>query len=185
MLRNNSKRLSFAFVAIFKALTGLPARAQSQTAGCQRQADRKGAFIDAFRWMMNYTIFYEYFITDLWSEYKAPLNHLYNTGLAPTPEKDTAICSNPIAITPYFHPLGCIYAPEPFAICNPRMRITATSPCNSVTFNTFQKLWVHRQSHKTDQNNSFAAAFRNTNWQVRTGTAEKKPDWNRQSLFRQ
>jgi len=86
MLRNNSKRLFIRLCCIL-SLTALPARV-SQTGRVNVKQNRKEAFIDGFRLVMNlYHFLRDIFINRSGAEYKAPLNHLYQTQLAPHPER--------------------------------------------------------------------------------------------------
>jgi len=76
------------------------------------------AFIYGFPLVMNYTVFYEYFVDKSGREYKAPPNQLYNTARVYTP-KDTAIVT-PNSDTPYSFVAMDLRA-EPFVVCNPEI----------------------------------------------------------------
>jgi hypothetical protein len=68
--------------------------------------------------VMNYAVFYEYFVDKAGKQYKAPPNQLYNTGRVYTP-KDTAIVT-PNSDTPYSFAQMDLRA-EPFVFCNPEI----------------------------------------------------------------
>lgn len=76
------------------------------------------AFIYGFPMVMNYAVFYEYFVDTASPEYKAPINQLYNTARVYTP-KDTAVVT-PNSDTPYSFVAMDLRA-EPFVICNPEI----------------------------------------------------------------
>src|SRR5262249_11831282 len=76
------------------------------------------ALIYASPMVMNYTVFYEYFVDRASPEYKAPPNQLYNTARVYTP-KDTAIVT-PNSDTPYSFVAMDLRA-DPFVICNPEI----------------------------------------------------------------
>src|SRR5689334_10729361 len=67
------------------------------------KADLKGiaeeAFVYGFPMVMNYGVFYEYFVDKAASQFKAPFNQLYNTARVYTP-KDTTVVT-PSSDTPY------------------------------------------------------------------------------------
>src|ERR1700737_4716535 len=76
------------------------------------------AFIYGFPMVMNYAVFYDYFIDKSSPGYKAPLNQLYNTARVYTP-KDTTIVT-PNSDTPYSFVAMDLRA-EPYVICNPEI----------------------------------------------------------------
>ena len=76
------------------------------------------AFIYGFPMVMNYAIFYDYFIDKSSPSYKAPLNQLYNTANVYTP-KDTTIVT-PNSDTPYSFVAVDLRA-EPYVFCNPEI----------------------------------------------------------------
>src|SRR5882672_7948118 len=91
------------------------ARAQGAT-GKAKTAEE--AFIYGFPMVMNYAVFYDYFIDKSSPSYKAPLNQLYNTARVYTP-KDTTIVT-PNSDTPYSFVAMDLRA-EPYVICNPEI----------------------------------------------------------------
>jgi len=76
------------------------------------------AFVYGFPMVMNYAVFYSYFVDEASPEYKAPINQLYNTARVYTP-KDTAVVT-PNSDTPYSFVAMDLRA-EPFVICNPEI----------------------------------------------------------------
>jgi hypothetical protein len=76
------------------------------------------AFIYGFPMVMNYAIFYDYFIDKSSPSYKAPLNQLYNTANVYTP-KDTTIVT-PNSDTPYSF-VAVDWRAEPYVFCNPEI----------------------------------------------------------------
>jgi len=142
----------------------LPARAQAKPAAVNVKQIAKEAFIDGFPMVMNYTIFYEYFINRSGAEYKAPLNHLYNTARAYTP-KDTAIAT-PNSDTPYSS-FGMYLRAEPFAICNPRIEESRYFSVQLVDIYTFNYGYI---DSRTTDNSAARNTIAGPNW---TG---EKPD---------
>jgi hypothetical protein len=93
------------------------------------------AFIYGFPLVMNYGVFYEYFIDKSSSQYKAPFNQIYNMAHVATP-KDTAIVT-PNSDTPYSF-IGMDLRAEPYVICNPEIeksRYFAVQLVDMYTFN--------------------------------------------------
>jgi len=91
-------------------------RAESGTGDVKQIAE--DAFVYGFPMVMNYAVFYEYFINTTGPEYKAPINRLYNTARVYTPA-DTAIVT-PNSDTPYSFVAMDLRA-EPFVLCNPEI----------------------------------------------------------------
>ena len=131
MTRDRRSRLQFpkTSIAIMSAtiLAALTATVGSVTAaddpnlipapGETRQIAEE-AFVYGFPMVMNYAVFYEYFVDKASSEYKAAPNQLYNTARVYTP-KDTAIVT-PNSDTPYSFVAMDLRA-EPFVVCNPEI----------------------------------------------------------------
>jgi hypothetical protein len=74
------------------------------------------AFIYGFPMVMNYAIFYDYFVDKSSPSYKTPLNQLYNTARVYTPQDTTIVTPN--SDTPYSFVAMDLRA-EPFVVCNP------------------------------------------------------------------
>jgi len=76
------------------------------------------AFIYGFPMVMNYGVWFEYFIDKASPQYKAPFNQIYNTARVYTPQ-DTAVVT-PNSDTPYSF-VGMDLRAEPFVVCNPEI----------------------------------------------------------------
>ncbi|HSD09653.1 MAG TPA: DUF1254 domain-containing protein, partial [Candidatus Binatia bacterium] len=100
------------------ALGAIPRTAHGQLANGEVKQIAEEAFIYGFPIVMNYAVFYEYFVDKSAQEYKAPPNQLYNTARVYTP-KDTAIVT-PNSDTPYSFVAMDLRA-EPFVVCNPEI----------------------------------------------------------------
>jgi hypothetical protein len=107
----------FVITLTLTVLRGMPgvARAQGDT-GRSKVAEE--AFIYGFPMVMNYAIFYDYFIDRSSPSYKAPLNRLYNTANVYTPKDTTVVTPN--SDTPYSFVAMDLRA-EPYVICNPEI----------------------------------------------------------------
>ena len=102
---------------ILAALGTMPSMARAQVdKGEARIAEE--AFIYGFPMVMNYAVFYQYFVDKLDPSYKAPLNQIYNEANVFT-YKDTAIVT-PNSDTPYSF-IGMDLRAEPYVICNPEI----------------------------------------------------------------
>ncbi|HZZ81925.1 MAG TPA: DUF1254 domain-containing protein, partial [Gemmataceae bacterium] len=96
MIRHAAQLMS----AIIVFLTTVPAiMAQDKLAKGEARAIAEEAFIYGFPMVMNYGVMYETYIDKSSSQYKCPLNQLYNTARVFTP-KDTAVVT-PNSDTPY------------------------------------------------------------------------------------
>jgi hypothetical protein len=122
MLTKRDLLRSAALVAISAAAAkSAPVLAQTNTGrpGSFEAKDiAEDAFIYGFPMVMNYGVFYEYFIDKSASAYKAPTNQLYNTARVYTPQDTTIVTPN--SDTPYSF-VGMDLRAEPFVICNPEI----------------------------------------------------------------
>jgi hypothetical protein len=118
------------------ALVGaVPQPSRAELAQGEAQQIAEEAFIYGFPMVMNYAVFYEYFVNTSGPEYKAPLNQLYNMARVATPQ-DTAIVT-PNSDTPYSFVAMDLRA-EPFVLCNPEIeksRYFAVQLVDLYTFN--------------------------------------------------
>lgn len=119
-----SKKLSlmtpFMAIVIAAALAAPPSEAKSRG---RHRGDGFGtiaetAFLYGFPMVMNYEVFYQYFIDRTSPAFKAPLNQLHNTAHVYTP-KDTTIVT-PNSDTPYSFVAMDLRA-EPYVVCNPEI----------------------------------------------------------------
>src|SRR4051794_23917364 len=88
------------------------------TAPKEMAAMAEEAFIYGFPMVMNYGVWFEYFIDKASPQYKAPFNQIYNTARVYTPQ-DTSIVT-PNSDTPYSF-VGMDLRTEPFVLCNPEI----------------------------------------------------------------
>ena len=113
----------------------IPSLAQENSSKNETAQIAEEAFIYGFPMVMNYAVFYEYFIDKSAPGYKAPINQLYNAANVYTPA-DTAIVT-PNSDTPYSF-VGMDLRAEPFVICNPEIeksRYFAVQLVDLYTFN--------------------------------------------------
>ena len=111
-------RLFALGIGLFATLMVLPAAAEEKLSAGEAKQIAEEAFIYGFPMVMNYAVFYEYFVDKASPEYKAPFNQLYNTARVFTP-KDTAIVT-PNSDTPYSFVAMDLRA-EPFVLCIPEI----------------------------------------------------------------
>ena len=115
----HTKILRLVVIACTATVLGaMPCMAQDKPGKGEVKQIAEEAFIYGFPLVMNYTVFYEYFVDKSGREYKAPPNQLYNTARVYTP-KDTAIVT-PNSDTPYSFVAMDLRA-EPFVVCNPEI----------------------------------------------------------------
>src|SRR5271163_2954512 len=112
---------------------GMPG-AVARDGGSQTQQIAEEAFIYGLPLVMNYAVFYQYFVDKTSPQYKAPLNTLYNTAEVYTP-KDTAVVT-PNSDTPYSF-IAMDLRAEPFVICNPEIEKSRYFSVQLVDFYTF------------------------------------------------
>ena len=130
-----TKSLTLALTAfMLTVLSAVPpvARAQAGTGDASQIFEE--AFIYGFPMVMNYGVFYQYFVDKSSPEYKAPFNILYNSAHVYTP-KDTAVVT-PNSDTPYSFVAMDLRA-EPFVICNPEIEKSRYFSVQLVDFYTF------------------------------------------------
>ncbi|GLS23780.1 hypothetical protein GCM10007874_68010 [Labrys miyagiensis] len=84
--------------------------------------------------VMNYAVFYDYFVNKGGSAFKAPPNQLYNTARVYTPADTTIVTPN--SDTPYSFVAMDLRA-EPFVVCNPQIEKSRYFSVQLVDFYTF------------------------------------------------
>jgi hypothetical protein len=136
-MRMRTSRLvrTLVTIATVTVLVAVPFVARAKAGKGNTAQIAEEALIYGFPIVMNYTVFYQYFIDKTAAEYKAPINQLYNTGRVYTP-KDTAIVT-PNSDTPYSM-LAMDLRAEPFVFCNPeieRSRYFSVQLVDMYTFN--------------------------------------------------
>src|SRR5215510_9531224 len=117
-MRKKTIRLALLALGVFTTLTTGPCLAEEKLFAGEAKQSAEEAFIYGFPMVMNYAVFYEYFVNTSGPEYKALPNQLYNTARVYTP-KDTAIVT-PNSDTPYSFVAMDLRA-EPFVVCNPEI----------------------------------------------------------------
>ena len=108
--------------------------AQDNLAPAEASKIAEEAFVYGFPMVMNYAIFYEYFIDKTSPQYKAPPNQLYNTARVFTPQDTTIVTPN--SDTPYSFVAMDLRA-EPFVICNPEIETSRYFSVQLVDMYTF------------------------------------------------
>jgi hypothetical protein len=127
-------RLVVMMTFTLTALGTMPRMAHAQVDKAKAKI-AEDAFIYGFPMVMNYAVFYQYFIDKSDPSYKAPLNQIYNAPNVYT-YKDTAIVT-PNSDTPYSF-IGMDLRAEPYVICNPEIeksRYFAVQLVDMYTFN--------------------------------------------------
>jgi hypothetical protein len=102
--------------AALVVLGAVPGMARDKSDQTKQIAEE--AFIYGFPMVMNYGVFYEYFVDESSPQFKAPLNQLYNTARVYTPEDTTVVTPN--SDTPYSF-VAMDLRVEPFVVCNPEI----------------------------------------------------------------
>jgi len=106
-------------LALMLALLGpMPSTAQDKPGSGETRRIAEQAFIYGFPMVMNYAVFYEYFVDKSSPQYKTSTNQVYNMARVYTP-KDTAVVT-PNSDTPYSFVAMDLRA-QPFVVCNPRI----------------------------------------------------------------
>ncbi len=126
---------SAAVLVTFLTVLGAMPRAAHAQADDGKSKIAEEAFMYGFPMVMNYAVFYQYFIDKSDPSYKAPLNQIYNAPNVFT-YKDTAIVT-PNSDTPYSF-IGMDLRAEPYVICNPEIekgRYFAVQLIDLYTFN--------------------------------------------------
>jgi hypothetical protein len=130
------KMLKLAMLAFVVAvLSTIPGMLNAQVDQGKTEKIAEEAFIYGFPMVMNYAVFYQYFIDKSDPSYKAPLNQIWNAPNVFT-YKDTAIVT-PNSDTPYSF-IGMDLRAEPYVICNPEIeksRYFAVQLVDMYTFN--------------------------------------------------
>jgi hypothetical protein len=111
-------RTTAAIALIFIVLGAVPSKAQDSLSESEAGQIAEEAFIYGFPMVMNYGVFYSYFIDKSSPGYKAPLNQLYNSANVYTPADTTIVTPN--SDTPYSF-VGMDLRAEPYVFCNPKI----------------------------------------------------------------
>jgi hypothetical protein len=105
-------------IGLLATLTAWPSLAEEKAAVDETRKIAEEAFIYGFPMVMNYAVFYEFYVDKASSQYKGSPNQLYNEARVFTP-KDTAVVT-PNSDTPYSFVSMDLRA-EPFVLCNPQI----------------------------------------------------------------
>jgi hypothetical protein len=111
-------RISLVTALAFIVLGAIPTLAQENPDKGETAQIAEEAFIYGFPMVMNYTVFYQYFVDKFSPAYKAPINQLYNTARVYTPQDTTIVTPN--SDTPYSFVAMDLRA-EPYVFCNPEI----------------------------------------------------------------
>ncbi len=133
----NRRYLKSVFVGLLvMILAGIPSMSSAATINAAEfEQIAEDAFIYGFPMVMNYTVFYEYFVDKSSPAYKAPINQLYNTARVYTPQDTTIVTPN--SDTPYSFVAMDLRA-EPYVVCNPeveKLRYFSVQLVDLYTFN--------------------------------------------------
>jgi hypothetical protein len=111
-------RKSVVMALAFTVLGATASLAQENPGKGETAQIAEEAFIYGFPMVMNYAVFYDYFIDKSSPAYKAPINQLYNTARVYTPQDTTIVTPN--SDTPYSFVAMDLRA-EPYVFCNPEI----------------------------------------------------------------
>ncbi len=117
-LRIHFMRLASLAMCTLATLAVGPSLAEEKVTPGEAHQIAEEAFIYGLPLVMNYTVFYKYFIDRGGPDFKAPPNQLYNTARVYTPADTTIVTPN--SDTPYSFVAMDLRA-EPFVICNPEI----------------------------------------------------------------
>ena len=135
-----------------------PSMAQEKLAPGETAKIAEEAFVYGLPLVMNYGVFYEYFVDKSGPQFKAEPNHLYNTARVYTPQ-DTAIVT-PNSDTPYSFVAMDLRA-EPFVVCNPAIEKSRYFSLQLVDMYTFNFGYM---GSRTTGNDAACAMITGPNW---------------------
>jgi hypothetical protein len=96
----------------------MPTLAEDPAPVSETQQIAEEAMVYGLPLVMNYAVFYEYFIDSAGPQYKATFNTIYNTARVYTPQDTTIVTPN--SDTPYSF-VGMDLRAEPLVVCNPEI----------------------------------------------------------------
>lgn len=144
--------------SMLAVLNTAPGKAQDKLDNGEAGQIAEQAFIYGFPLVMNYGVFYEYFIDKSAPAYKAPPNQLYNSANVYTP-KDTTIVT-PNSDTPYSFVAMDLRA-EPFVVCNPEIEKTRYFSVQLIDMYTFNFGYM---GSRTTGNGASCSMVTGPNW---------------------
>jgi hypothetical protein len=127
-------RKALATALAIAAMCATPSLAQEKLTKGETSQIAEEAFVYGFPMVMNYGVFYEYFIDKSAPAYKAPLNQMYNTARVYTPQDTTIVTPN--SDTPYSFVALDLRA-EPVVICHPEIEKSRYFSLQLTDFYTF------------------------------------------------
>jgi hypothetical protein len=137
---NRLRLILLSLAGLFAAtVAAKPALSQENLAPGEATRIAEEAFVYGFPMVMNYAVFYEYFVDKAGPQYKASPNQLYNTARVYTPQ-DTAIVT-PNSDTPYSFVAMDLRA-EPFVVCNPEIEASRYFSVQLIDMYTFNYGYV-------------------------------------------
>jgi hypothetical protein len=134
------------------------AMAQEKLAPGETAKIAEEAIVYGLPLVMNYGVYYEYFVDKSGPQFKAEPNHLYNTARVYTPQ-DTAIVT-PNSDTPYSFVAMDLRA-EPFVVCNPTIEKSRYFSLQLVELYTFNFGYT---GSRTTGNDAACAMIAGPNW---------------------
>jgi hypothetical protein len=134
------------------------AMAQEKLAPGETAKIAEEAIVYGLPLVMNYGVYYEYFVDKSGPQFKAEPNHLYNTARVYTPQ-DTAIVT-PNSDTPYSFVAMDLRA-EPFVVCNPTIEKSRYFSLQLVDMYTFNFGYT---GSRTTGNDAACAMIAGPNW---------------------
>jgi hypothetical protein len=152
------RRIALLGGALAVALTPAPSMAQEKLAPGETAEIAEEAIVYGLPLVMNYGVFYEYFVDKSGPQFKAEPNHLYNTARVYTPQ-DTAIVT-PNSDTPYSFVARDLRA-EPFVVCNPAIEKSRYFSLQLVDMYTFNFGYT---GSRTTGNVAACAMITGPNW---------------------
>ena len=157
-------RLASLALGVFSTLIVVPCLSAEEPPAGETAQIAEEAFIYGLPMVMNYTVFYGYFIDKSGPQFKVPPNQLYNTARVYTP-KDTAVVT-PNSDTPYSFVAMDLRA-EPFVVCNPEIEKSRYFSVQLVDMYTFNFGYM---GSRTTGNGAACNMIAGPNW------AGKKPE---------
>ncbi|HXV36293.1 MAG TPA: DUF1254 domain-containing protein [Myxococcota bacterium] len=141
-------RACLVIAALGVLVPGSPGRSRAEPRPTTGEASEwaqlaEEAFIYGFPMVMNYAVFYEYFVDVASAEYKAPFNQIYNTARVYTPT-DTAVVT-PNSDTPYSFVAMDLRA-EPYVLCHPEIEKSRYFSVQLVDMYTFNYGYIGSRS---------------------------------------
>jgi len=117
----------------------VPRTTNAALAKGEAQQIAEEAFVYGLPLVMNYAVFYEYFVDEKGPQFKTPIGSLYNTARVYTPQDTTIVTPN--SDTPYSFVAMDLRA-EPMVVCNPEIEPSRYFSVQLVDMYTFNYGYV-------------------------------------------